>query len=69
MKFGGRRSVKHALGSLKNGIQKPMGSPRVAVSWPADMLDALYIEATAKGLPFAEIVRRRVRASYRAEVN
>lgn len=68
MKFGGRRSVKHALGSLKNGIQKPMGSPRVAISWPADVLEKLFNEATAQGLPFAEIVRRRVRASYRAEV-
>lgn len=68
MKFGGRRSVKHASGSLKNGIQKPMRSPRVAVSWPADLLDKLNVEAIAKGLPFAEIVRRRVKASYQAEV-
>ncbi len=62
------RSKGFAKGSTLNGWgNAPMISPRVSVSWPEDLLGKLTRESEAKCLPFAEIVRRRVRASYAAE--
>jgi hypothetical protein len=64
MKIGGHRYTGRALGSIRNGIQKPHRSPRIAITWPHDLLVMVSDEAEALNLPFAEIVRRRIRASY-----
>ncbi len=64
MKLGSSRYIDPAMGSFANGLQKPMRLPRVAISWPPDLLERMRLEAAAENLPFAEIVRRRVRASY-----
>lgn len=67
MKMGARRYAKHALGSCSNGIQKPHRHPRLAITWSYEMLGRLNDEATLLDLPVAEIVRRRIKASYEVQ--
>jgi hypothetical protein len=59
------RNKGFAKGSTINGWGKrSVVSPRVMVSWPEDLLGKLCRESEALSLPFAEIVRRRVRMGY-----
>jgi hypothetical protein len=59
------RNKGFAKGSTLNGFgHRKMVSPRVSVSWPQDLLGRLCRESEAESVPFAEVVRRRVRASY-----
>ena len=50
-------------GSLA-GHFAPIKSPRVSISWPPELLKKIALEAYLAGIPFAEVVRRRMRASY-----
>ena len=63
MKCGGTRRIP-ATGSYANGPGKPMKLPRVSISWPAELREKLTQEALQEGIAFAEVVRRRVAASY-----
>ncbi len=68
MKLGDRRTaLPPAFGSRSNGTQTRHKAFRVAISFDTQMVSMLHAEARIEGLPFAEIVRRRVRASYSAE--
>ncbi len=58
-----KRQGRIAKGSYA-GLWGPVKSPRIAISWPVDLLERLCKEANKEGIPFAAIVRRRVRASY-----
>ena len=51
------------LGS-RAGWYGPLKSPRVSISWPPELLKKIAMEAYLSGIPFAEVVRRRMRASY-----
>ena len=65
MKMGyGRRISIIAKGSNKDGYGQFNRSKRVAISWPTDLLAKLIAEAIDCGMPFSEIVRRRVRKGY-----
>ena len=60
------RNKGFAKGSTVNGWGKRnVVSPRVMVSWPEDLFGKIVRESEALSLPFAEIVRRRIRESYR----
>jgi hypothetical protein len=53
--------------TINTSGRSTLQSPRVTVSWPPDLLGKLSRESEALSLPFAEIVRRRVWASYQKE--
>ncbi len=60
-----KRQGRIAKGStVGTWASEPLKSPRVCISWPVDLLERLCKEANKEGIPFAAIVRRRVRASY-----
>jgi hypothetical protein len=50
--------------TINTSGRSTLQSPRVTVSWPPDLLGKLSRESEAKSLPFAEIVRRRVKMGY-----
>ncbi len=58
-----KRQGRIAKGSYA-GLWGPVKSPRIAISWPVDLLERLCKEANKEGIPFAAVVRRRIRASY-----
>ena len=62
------RSKGFAKGSTVNGWDKrTLISPRVMVSWPEDLMGRIQRESEARCVPFAQVVRERVRAAYAAE--
>jgi len=44
---------------------KRLTTPRIAIGFPPELMEKIHDEARVLGVPFAEIVRRRVVMSYR----